>query len=734
MSRSFTAALGFGLLIATVPLGTEHLGLEYRTARQATSHAASQRRAPPSGLAEQRPDATDRASRSEATAAGLRTTGGVELVAQVGGSVWAVDAEGWRTYAAVGASLVILDTNKPRATQVVGSVLLTEPGEPSRPVSALKAAGSHVYVLHSDDLRIVSLIDPSRPKTIAAMDVGGQDIAVDGRHAYLAHNGGLRILDITDPSAPGVLGDLPLPPTPTSVALAGTYAYVATGRALQVIDVRLPAAPRLERSLRLPASACRVAGDLLYIAGRDAIRILDVSQPAEPQLLGELAALAPADGRTRTLALHLALAEGRLYVARGVDPPTEGNALYVIDVSDPAAPRQLSRTSVWQGTVWNLAAGRNEVFLAAGLAGLLAVDVSDPAAPVQENLHLLGSAQNLAVVESLAYVLRSYGGLAVADVADPASPRLVGQYPTEPLAESDGTYPVSIAVTGRYTLVLDGGGELAVFDTTAATEPRLISTLLLHTNGFPIDMAVQNGFAFVTVAGREGELLVVNISDPARLMEVGRLSLANPASGIELHGPYAYLVTTRAIEVVDVSLPESPRPIGSLALPQALSPDFGGGDLVVAEDYIYVVTTDGRPTHTPSQLLVVRATSPTQLHLAGSVELPGSSTERTLLPRVAVSGHYVCVAAWHYGLQIVDATRPEQPAIVAQYAPAALAEGVRGVAVVGDYVLAAAADQGLLVFRLLLTPPLPSATLPATPAANASRLFLPRVEGGRPQS
>jgi len=141
--------------------------------------------------------------------------------------------------------------------------------------------------------------------------------------------------------------------------------------------------------------------------------------------------------------------QGR-YAYLGVGP-----RLVVLDVSDPEQPVVVGQTAVLHGLVRDIALSGTLAYVAADQGGLRVVDVSDPAAPREAGFYdTPGRAEGVAVSGGLAYVADGLG-LRVVDVANPAAPREVGFYNTPGSA-------YGVAVSGNHAYVADAWEGLLI--------------------------------------------------------------------------------------------------------------------------------------------------------------------------------------------------------------------------------------------------------------------------------
>ena len=135
----------------------------------------------------------------------------------------------------------------------------------------------------------------------------------------------------------------------------------------------------------------------------------------------------------------------------------EGARLSIVDVSDPAAPVVIGKTSLLPGVVQGGAVAGDYAYIAAGEAGLLMVDVSDPAHPVEVGFcDTPDRTHAVAVAGRYAYLAERFNaGVRVVDVSDPVTPMEVAFYDTP----GD---PLTLAVAGQYAYVADGDAGLLI--------------------------------------------------------------------------------------------------------------------------------------------------------------------------------------------------------------------------------------------------------------------------------
>lgn len=133
---------------------------------------------------------------ADSGAAELSTNPGhnVELVGHIGGGARAVAVQGTYAYAGIGISLVVVDVSQPTTPTIIASLPLpiaTANGYRSV-VTAIAIEDGYAYVTEGDGgLRVVDIMDPTRPVVVGLYDASGyaSDVTVNGDFAYLVDGG-----------------------------------------------------------------------------------------------------------------------------------------------------------------------------------------------------------------------------------------------------------------------------------------------------------------------------------------------------------------------------------------------------------------------------------------------------------------------------------------------------------------------------------------------------------------
>jgi hypothetical protein len=223
-------------------------------------------------------------------------------------------------------------------------------GHEGRPSAAATAPGQHVAPLAIQAQVPMGGIGAvaARGRTVIA-GIGQRVVVLDRDHGWPQPVG------MTEPFTDAV----------RTLSYSGDLVLAAAGLAgAHVIDVQRPAEPREVSVLPGQARAALLSGHLAFVLSGYQLSIYDLATGMTPRLLSTL----PSQG------LAMAVAGNYAYVTDGF------GGLLVLDVSDPASPREVAR-SAFGGVVMDVALTGSLAVVTDGIFGLRVLDVSDPTAP-----------------------------------------------------------------------------------------------------------------------------------------------------------------------------------------------------------------------------------------------------------------------------------------------------------------------------------------------------------------
>ena len=172
---------------------------------------------------------------------------------------------------------------------------------------------------------------------------------------------------------------------------------------------------------------------------------------------------------------------------------------------------------------------------------LYVIDVSNPAAPtILGSAAALGHAQNVAISGTKAYVAIREGGLQIFDVSNSASPVSLGRVFTPGWA-------IDVAASGNLGYVVDGT-SLQIVNASVPASPVIVGSVNTPSGGSGI--ALYGTIAYV--AGSSG-LQVINVSNPTNPTIVMTLSMT--ADDIVVSGTTGYVSTNSGVQMINLSNP-----------------------------------------------------------------------------------------------------------------------------------------------------------------------------------
>ena len=552
------------------------------------------------------------------------------------------------TYYEWGAGIMVVDTSDPAHLGELGAWAGTDADIYGLDhVNGLLPLGDVLWAgITGQDLVVLDVTDPAAIVPLSTLDLPGvpRDFVKVGDLVYAAvSEAGLQILDAVNPLAPALVGYADSYGDARALALLGDYAYLAAGPfvGLQVVDVSNPAAPVHLLDPAVPGDILdvTVAGGLVYTAGTEGLRIC---APAGGGALTVLGSFAPAGVDT----IFSVSVEGNRGVVSG------GGQLYLLDLSDPAAPvvlgvtnttRGLRSVALRDGLVWGVS---HESQLDSYYSAFFTLDPADGSmVPTSEYLPTSGNVRAMALgSDGYLYLLTQSGGNVVRfDVSAPgatAQAGLVDLYGNGiALAAGNGFLLASTVDVGIYTVGLDPFEPVHDFDP-----------------GDYVEGIVMDGdLAYLSV--NDAGLQIYDYSDPLAPVQRGVLAgegiFQAVQRGDRLYIQQYFLSANDHLWTVDVSDPDAPVLLDDLTMPFDRI-----GELAIVGDYLYVGgLEDGYG------LSCYSLADPDAPALASSIELPASPS------CFAVDGDIVYAGYNRYFMnkvEVLDATEPAAPLRVGQ--------------------------------------------------------------------
>lgn len=204
-----------------------------------------------------------------------------------------------------------------------------------------------------------------------------------------------------------------------------------------------------------------------------------------------------------------------------------------------------------------------------------------------------------------------------------------------------------VAVAGNYSY-LGQGEDLVVLDITDDTKPLEIGRTV--TPSLVYGLTLSGNCAYV--ANGDSGLTIVNITDPFSPQIIGRNITDGIASDVDVSGNHAYVIGSNGLSIVDISNSSSAELVGSYGTDEMISVE-------VSESHVYLISKGDLDDEDYYSFLIVDVTNPTAPTLAGSYNIGEKGN-------VAVAGNYAYVSS-SSGIIIIDITDPNAPVFAGSY-------------------------------------------------------------------
>lgn len=274
-------------------------------------------------------------------------------------------------------------------------------------------------------------------------------------------------------------------------------------------------------------------------------------------------------------------------------------------------------------------------YLAISDGGVRIVDIRDYNNPVG-----LGSYQNGTYAYAVfpdgnrLYVAGGKPGLFILNISDPSSPEYLGHY------NDTGDF-VDVRVDGDIAYCCyhrDLTSDLLM--TLNVSDPKSIEFLdSVLLGDYAERLEVVNNIVYAASRTLNGQLTIVNASDPSNLVEVQQLAIAE-AQDLEIHGKFAYVCDAQnGIQVVDISVPSEASIVHNLD-----HPSWNAYKIAISGDLAYIGTTD-------VNIQLINITNPINITWIAQHTTPAASYD------VAIYGDYLYTMCNQWGLQCIQVSK-----------------------------------------------------------------------------
>jgi hypothetical protein len=493
--------------------------------------------------------------------------------------------------------LILIDVLDPAHPQIVGA--LTSIPTASRVV----LDGNRAYVLDnpgSGDRRIhvIDVANPAHPVELTSFVPGPLTREFDEEGGLLGVSGidSFRILDVSNPFSPREIYFTWVPGDPGAVAIRGSAAYVGysvfslppTPGGICRFDLTDPSFPKAAGCVEIaetyfPPSAISVADSVAFVAYPSATGVyaVQITLGEEMTVLEGISASTGTSGDICATddGLLVALTDysgADLHVYRGSDfgeprldffannaggppPAVLGNRVYypaitsihLLDVTDPRSIAHVEQMPLPSELLSFVVSPRSAFY--GGYEEIRGGTVA-PSGHITWCWEDQSKAPFWSMVQGGGRIFTSNDTeLYILAGGNPCEPELLGSM-TIPQA------PRAMAAQGDY-LYLAMEATLEVVDVSVPSAPRVVSTLTVSGVPYMESLTVSGSLALAGLW--DGELWVVDISDPLHPASLSRLPLPSTTHGVVLDGSLAYCgCMAFGLAIVDLADPQHPYIMG----------------------------------------------------------------------------------------------------------------------------------------------------------------------------
>jgi hypothetical protein len=490
---------------------------------------------------------------------------------------------------------------------------------------AVALNGNYAYVGLGKCLVVLYLGSGTQPIMTGWLQLAGDCSGVDyssGSYAYVTDSSGtVSKVSIANPTAPSVSATY-VASFANDVAVSGTKVFVAAGSTgLLVLDATTMA---LSTSYNTPGSApgVDVLGNYAYVADGSSLQVLDITT-TPPTFKGSVATTSSVDAKAVTVG-----ANTRVYVADN----TSTAELRIIDATTPTVPSQLGVfDATGAGGPVGVDASGTTVYLADGTQGLRVVDATTPAAPVETKSYTTTDNVVSVVVWGTKLVLGARGaGVHVVDPA-PATPTLVGAYRNVDYSN----WGLATSGSRAYCLVL---GNLLILDVSIPARPSFLGSFSVNT----VPRAIRASGTMAYVIDGSSSLKIIDASVPSAPSLVRSISVVG-GQDLDVDGTYAYVAKNSGSYGLSVYRLSDGVNVGNLT-----------GDLGSAIELRDGIAYLG----TGTELVTVSVANPAAPSVLGRATVLGAPE------RIRLSGNYALACSVE-GVEFLDVSTPSLPFWVA---------------------------------------------------------------------
>lgn len=516
-----------------------------------------------------------------------------------------------------------------------------------------------------------------------------QSVAVNGNRAYALTTGdayvaspvyeALDVYDITNPEQPVWIDAVESASYPAALFTYGNLLFSLDSNYLVVYSLQSQL-PTLMQILPVPQSwTWTQNGPVLYTAPFPTPQTSITTTPVDLYDMSSAMAIhkhydLPNPPNSTTTVSYAITGAGNFVYIPGYQ------SILTYDISQ-SPPQLISTVNTWStvydtNTVFSLQAVGNLLFEESAVYDIsngTPVPITTLPVPLERGWGVEGND----ALATFGWPANGPPGYAVVDISSPSNPAVRAS--VSDLQSWDIYDPGTATWAGGGTFyAADGTGGFSIYDVSASGGPTSMTNADIFAYIYDQTIEGKTLYAAAVYGSGAGGVGCFDASQsPPALL--GTLTYANDSSfAIQVAGTNAFLGMADSLKVVDVSNPQSPSEVASVAIPV--------NALALSGNTLFAGTSDGRlvvfDVSTPS--------SPTQL---ASVMMAVPSNMR-------LSGNLLLVAAGQSGLLVFNVSNPSAPTLLSQFSPTVSAPIWDAISIGGSGVMLAADVSGVVTIDL----------------------------------
>ncbi len=451
-------------------------------------------------------------------------------------------------------------------------------------LSTFKVDNNFIYVSQGNNLIIMDISNPQNPTILFNAYISAGLIRSYGIFEnfiyFAADNEGLKIINISDPNNPTpVIAQYDTFGHAYDFQIKGSFAYIADFEGgLKIVDLRkniLTGTPpnNVSEQFDIRLSACNLSGSLL--AYEDFIITIDSNLP---QAIGNIPDQSVFPGEM----LQIPISNSLLF--SNADKHNLNLQLVVTNsVGSFVNPWiYLGITSSLLGEV-DLVSGNSPLYIEvqsgygyiATSNGFQIINVTDSFNPQLLSTYQVSRCSRIQVDAGLAYLAGGSAGLLIFNVNDPLNPVQINTY------NPSGNYLRGLFIESKsqstlaYLIYCCGPNVLQIVNVTNPNSLQSLGQLTSgseNSNFSPVDIQVQNGFAYLGNQNIGNQTLIINVSDPGNPIALSSYVSTDTTQGIAIQGNMLYIAgRTQGLLILNVSNPLFPRLVGNIQIPGSIA-------------------------------------------------------------------------------------------------------------------------------------------------------------------